>query len=115
MLEWVPWILLAIVVFFWFGGQRTSQTKRLALESFVIYLLLDDHIRENSTQKFVAWVAETPAKDAMDLGMRGHRAVSRFADDLHNAPEMSSLLGANAVLWNFKKDMTGADIGATES
>lgn len=78
---------------------RKCLQQQLSLESYVIYLLLDDEIRQNHKSKLQEWIRNTAAKDAAALGFSARSEMLGMAERL--AP--NSLLAANAMIWKQKK------------
>lgn len=78
-----------------------GQKQRLHLESYIMYLLLDDNIRADHRQKFQDWIKQTEAKDASDLSFKAHVCVADMAESL---AENGSLLYAQALAWDCKNN-----------
>ncbi len=94
---WIEWGLFALLLFFYIGSQRLSQRKRLNLRNYIVYLLLDDSIRNDHKTKFGQWVQQSNARDAMDLSTQASNVVENMADSLAAG---GSTLAAHAMLWN---------------
>lgn len=77
-------------------------TQRLALESYCIYLLLDDKIRDAHKADFIKWIRSNPATRADDLGQQAHQLIERMAMRLHE--QGNSLLASNGMLMQTKED-----------
>lgn len=90
------WILFAILLTWYFYSMRYNHLKRIHLDSYIVYLLLDDEIRENHKKKFGDWIRESDATNAMDLSLRAQKIIEDMSDNLSE----TSTLGAHAMLWN---------------
>ena len=100
------WILFAVLLIWFVGSMRISHKKRLHLNYYIAYLLLNDAIREKHKQDIVKWIQDSDAKDAMSLSLMVYRAAEDLADRLAtgdpNNPSSSSVLGAMAMICNCK-------------
>jgi hypothetical protein len=106
-MEVLGWILFTLLLVWFFMSTRLSQGKRLHLNYYIVYLLLDDTTRENHKRDFQKWIRESDAKDAMSLSFRACKFLENMADRLAAGdprnPSTSSVLGAHAMLWQYKK------------
>lgn len=83
---------------------RSKDTKTIFnLEAYIVYLLLNDDIREDHRQKFLGYLAENKplVKDAQDLSSRAFEAIQNISDELG---EKGSLLSAHSMIWNFDNE-----------
>jgi hypothetical protein len=94
---WIGWALFGILLFFYLGGQRLSQRKRLNLRNYIVYLLLDDSIRSDHKAKFGLWIQQSNAHDAMQLSSQASNVIENMADSLGAG---GSTLTAHSMLWN---------------
>ena len=101
------WILFVLLLIWFVGGMRISHNKRLHLNYYIVYLLLNDAIREKHKQNFVQYIQDSDAKDAMSLSLMAYKATEDLADRLTtgdpNNSSSSSALGAMAMIWECKK------------
>jgi len=107
MIGWVGGIgcgILALGLIFLFYSWRYSHQIRVNLRSYIIYLLLDDTIRNNHRRKFQDWINETDVGDALELSTKAIDVLENMADKLANAEESSSILASHAMLWNYKRN-----------
>jgi hypothetical protein len=96
MVEIVLGVLLIIAIVWHIQSKRYGVSRRLNLESYIIYLLMDDRIREDHRHKFCDWIKQVNATDAAHLGLMAHATVADMADSLSAG---GSLLAANAMVW----------------
>lgn len=77
--------------------------KRLNLESYIIYLLMNDEIRDDHRKKFLEWLeqAKPKAKDASDLSLTAHNVVAIMAEHLASG---GSMLAAHSIVWNYQNN-----------
>jgi hypothetical protein len=103
----LAWILFVVAVVWHIGSQRLNHRKRIALENYVIYLLLADELRTRHQADFRQWIARSDARDAMALSSAAHITVDGMAERLAagdpQQPATSSTLGAHSMLWNAKQ------------
>jgi hypothetical protein len=96
------WMLVvtgtALLALNFFSLYRKSIQRRLNLESYAIYLLLNDDIRENHKEKFKQWIAQATAKNAFDLAFDARNAIADIANRLAD----DSVLAASAMVWKEK-------------
>jgi hypothetical protein len=101
------WILFAGLLVWYFISMSLSQKKRLHLNYYMVYLLLDDTTREKHKQDLQKWIRESDANDASSLSFRAYKILEDMADRLAAGdprnPSTSSVLGAHAMLWQYKK------------
>jgi hypothetical protein len=90
------WILFAILLTWYFYSMKYNHLKRIHLENYIVYLLLNDEIRENHKKKFGDWIRESDARNAMDLSLRTQKTIENMSDNFSE----TSTLGAHAMLWN---------------
>ena len=103
----LPWILFAIAVVWHVFGMRLNHRKRIHLESYAIYLLIADGIRQQHKTSFETWIAQTLSPNALALSSAAHKVIDNMAEQLAAGDPTtgigSSVLGAHAMLWQFKK------------
>ena len=80
-----------------FGGYK----KRNNLESYIIFLLMDDKIREHHKQEFLSWIERTEVSDAQELSGRAHMAIGNMSEEF---AQHGSLLGAHSMIWEYKTE-----------
>ena len=102
-MSYVAWILLIILGAFVLKSVGYMHKKRLHLRSYVVLLFLRDDVREEHKQKFVDFVRNTEAENAMHLLSTAENAIEKLADQYALDAETSSVLRANALVWNLKK------------
>lgn len=78
-----------------------GRKEKRHLESYIIWLLMDDKFREIHKQKLQDWIKQSEAPDAHMLGFLGHKVVMNMAENL---ADNGSLLVAEKLLWNYKTD-----------
>lgn len=98
MTGWIGWVLFGLLLLWYFASQRFAHRKRLHLRNYVVYLLLDDTIRNDHKAKFEQWIRESDASNALELSSMAHSVIENMADSL--ASKGSSTLAAHAMLWN---------------
>lgn len=79
----------------------SGYTQCLALESYCIYLLLDDKIREAHKAELIKWVRSNSATQAADLGQQARELIEGMAISLHE--QRKSLIGSNVMLMQAKQ------------
>jgi hypothetical protein len=57
-----------------------SPSKRLHLDYYVVYLLLDDKIRDQHKQNFQQWIRDSKAPDASSLAFAVYKTIDNMAD-----------------------------------
>jgi hypothetical protein len=97
-MEWIGWGLFVLLLLLYFASMNFAHRKRLHLRNYIIYLLVDDSVREDHKAKFEQWIRQSSASNAMELSSRAHSVIENMADSL--ASEGSSTLAAHAMLWN---------------
>ena len=101
------WILFVLTLIWFVFSYRLSHKKRLRLNYYVVYLLLNDAIREKHKMDFEGWLQNAQAGDASSLTLKALTALEDMANRLAVGdpanPASSSVLGAHAMIWNFKK------------
>jgi hypothetical protein len=97
-MEWIGWVLFVLLLFWYFAGLNFSHRKRLHLRNYIVYLLIDDAIREDHKAKFGQWIRQSNERNALQLSSMTNNVIESMADSL--ASGGSSTLGAHAMLWN---------------
>jgi hypothetical protein len=100
---YVGWILFIISAIWFWKSYKYSQVKRIHLNSYIIFLLLRDNVREDHKQKFVDWVQNTEFKDANMLSIRASKVIEDLADRWAASDEGNLLLASHGLLWNLKR------------
>ncbi len=101
MLAWILFALSCVLfVLFFLPLYVRSQNKRNHLCDYAVLLLLSDEIRQEQRAKFIRWVHEDRAENAMALSSDAVFAVERVADGLAS----SAGLAAHAALWKEKNN-----------
>jgi hypothetical protein len=95
------WILFALVVLWYFASMRYVSNRSINLESYVVFLLLDDDVRANHKLKFQNWIAASKVDRADTLRARAGSLVQSVANDF--AEGGSSLLGSSSLIWSLYK------------
>jgi hypothetical protein len=90
------WIFAVAIVLWFVAAQRFSHRRRLHLRNYVVYLLLNDTIRNDHREKFEEWIRTSGARDAMQLGVRACNTIESMAESL----DKHTVLGAHSTLWN---------------
>ncbi len=76
------------------------------LISYIVYLLLDDDIREGQKKKFREWIRSENAPNAMALSSRARAAIQRSADVWAvgdpKEPLSGSTYASHAMIWKVK-------------
>lgn len=98
---WILVTVLSIATFSLFALNRYSHRKRLNQNTYIVYLLLSDEIREGQKRNFLAFLREERplAEDAEELTLSAFDAIEGVADKL---AESGSMLSAHAMIWNFE-------------
>src|SRR2546430_17672709 len=97
-MQWIGWVLFILLLIWFFASYTTSHRIRLNLRNYIVYLLLQDPIREYHKAKFEQWIQQSHAKDAMELSSAAHNVIEIMAGSL--ATKGGSTLAAHAMLWN---------------
>lgn len=95
------WILCGLVILWYLASMRHTSTRRINLESYVVFLLLDDSLRDNHKAKLQNWIKASGAERADKLRSRAGSAIQVLADDF--AESGSSLLGSSSLIWGLYK------------
>jgi hypothetical protein len=114
MLSVLGWILFGLLLIwfvtymrFSYKHMRFSHAKRLHLNYYTVYLLLDDEIRDHHKHNFQQWIRDSHAPDASSLSLAAYKTIENMADQLAigdpTRATTSSILGASSMLWNYKK------------
>jgi len=103
MFEMLGWVLFGIMLIWFFAFYRHSHQKRLNLNYYIVYLLLNDEIRKNHKLDFEKWIRESEANDAMSLSLQAYSVIENMSDRLADA-QTSSALGAHGMIWNYKQE-----------
>lgn len=101
----MTYVLIGIIIFLiiWFiFAYRLSHKTRLFLVSYIIYLLMDDSIKEDHQSKFKEWIRSHDYPDSLIFGRAANRTIERMAESLG---QHYSLLAANKMIWDYKEDM----------
>lgn len=110
MFEIFGWVLVGAAIVWCLKLYRYSQSKRLHLNCYITYLLLSDEVRAAQKQGFEQWLRGITAKDAQALSYAAYSAIENIADRLAagdpKKPGTSSIIGAHALLWSHKRDLT---------
>lgn len=85
------WALFGIAIIWYLMNQNYGATKANHLSSYIVYLLLDDDIREIQKKRFREWVH---APNGMALSRRAMAAIQRSADALAAGDPKRPLSGA---------------------
>jgi hypothetical protein len=85
-----------------FGKSSRDAQVIVNLQAYVVYLLLNDQIREDHKEKFLAYLSETKpnVKNAEQLTLQAVEAIVNIAQELGTK---GSSLSAHAMIWNFDK------------
>jgi hypothetical protein len=104
-MEYLCWGLLGLLILWYLLSMKYSQDRRLHLESYIVYLLLSDRIRETHKETFRQWILGADAPDAMKLSQRAGSVIQNMAEGLAKPEEgeVGSTLGAHAMLWRVKQ------------
>lgn len=105
------WICAGVLLVWFLASYRFSHKKRLNLNYYIVYLLLNDDIRESHKRKLEQWIHNSDAKDALSLALQAYSAVEQMADALSTSSP-SSAVGAVGILWQVKTGKLGATPGA---
>lgn len=102
---YVGWALFILTLLWAVKSLNYSHRKRLALNYYMAYLLLDDNMRQKHQANFVKWIKENDAPNASALAGQAWMALERMADSLAaGAPGVpGSALGATGMVWDVKK------------
>ena len=92
------WIVAGILLVWYLKSQKFCQEKRMNLNSYIVYLLMEDSLRDNHKEKFGEWIGSSDAKDATDLAIKASNTIDNMAETL--SKDGNSLLASNSMLWN---------------
>ena len=106
-MSYVGWILFVLAVFWGGKSLSFSHRKRLHLDYYVAYLLLNDDIRERHKKDFQQWIRSAEAPNASTLAAGAWSAIDRMADQLAEAPAGASVMGATGMIWQEKQVHAG--------
>jgi len=111
----LPWILFALAVAWHFFSLRLSIRRRIHLENYVVYLLMSDGIRQQHKADFERWIVQAKSPDALALSSAAHRVIDNMAERLGAGDPAiaasASILGAHAMIWQFKKGANSGGAG----
>ncbi len=96
-------VLLGIIAIWFFVSYRQGHQKSLNLNYYIVYLLLNDSIRQSHKQKFEMWIRDAEAKDAISLSLKAYEAIEGIADELADG-ELSSAVRSHGMICNYKKE-----------
>jgi hypothetical protein len=99
-MSYVGWVLFVLAVVWGMKSLSFSHRKRLHLDYYIAYLLLDDGIREKHKRDFQGWIRSVEAPNASVLAMGAWSAIDRMADQLAEAPGTSSW-APSCSLWRW--------------
>jgi len=100
-------VILGLLVLYLWGLVRLSHKKRLNQNAYIVYLLMNDEIRNTQRAKLLTYLHETKPQVARadQLTKLTLDAIEGVADQL---AQRGSLLNAHAMLWNFDAEEQGA-------
>jgi hypothetical protein len=104
-MSYVGWVLFVLTLVWAVKSMNFSHQKRLALNYYMAYLLLDDGMRQKHQADLLKWIKESDAPNASTLARRTWFALERMADTLAAGASgvPGSALGATGMLWTVKK------------
>jgi len=100
-MTWIGWILFLLMVIWYVASQNFCQRKRNHLRCYTVSLLLNDLVRNDHKAKFEQWIAQSNARNAMQLSIAAFNVIDNMAEKLAMGAG-SSILGAHAELWNLR-------------
>jgi hypothetical protein len=104
-MKYVLGVLLVLGLIWWWLSINYSHTKRLHLNHYAVYLLLNDDIRTRHAADFRRWLQQASATDADQLTFLADKVIEDMADRLaYGSP--GSLLGARAMAWEVHQATT---------
>jgi len=96
-MSWAGWILFGLMCVWYVASQNFSHKKRLHLRSYVIFLLLNDAVRDDHKGKLADWIQKSDALSPKELHDRADSVIENMADRF--AVSGNSLLAAVSLLW----------------
>jgi hypothetical protein len=96
------WLLFGVLLWWYVFSVKYAHSRRCHLRSYLVYLLLDDNIREDHKEKFREWITQRHMSDASSLGYAAHNVIEIVAEKLANG-NAPSLSAANALIWRVKQ------------
>ncbi len=98
------WIVVGVcllVLLFLIIALKHSHTKRIHLQSYIVYLLLEDTIRQDHKNKFITYIKELDESNIENIELLASNAIEVMSDGL--AEEGNSLLASKAMLLNINR------------
>ena len=93
MINNLGWIFFAIIMLWHFYSLSHNHKKRNHLGCYIIYLLLNDEIREDHKKKFGDWIKGSDIPHATKLTFNALFTIEKMADT-------SNLLDASGMVWH---------------
>ncbi len=100
MWTWI-WAGIAVLLFFALGRAKMKwREEDRALQSCIMFLLLDDEVRADRQMKLRTWVRDFQATDAPASAAEAHIAIGNWVANWASGGHLSS--GAHTKLWQVK-------------
>lgn len=74
------WALFGVALIWYWMSKNHGARQSNHLSYYIVYLLLDDEIRETQKKRFREWIRSEKAPGAMALSARALAAIQRSAD-----------------------------------
>lgn len=101
------WIFFGLAGIWYVAAMRYSQTRRGHLQNYILFLLLDDRIRQAHQAALQRWIAAEPATTAIQLSTAAQGVVDHMAEqlarDIPDQPGTNAFLHAHRLLWYAKQ------------
>ena len=120
MFEISSWVLVGAVVVWCLRLYSHSHSKRLHLNCYITFLLLNDEFRSKQKQNFEEWLRANRAnKKPQTLSHTAYTVIEELADRLaagspkKGGGEGSLVLGSHSLLWNYSDPIPCPECGST--
>ncbi|MDO8476649.1 MAG: hypothetical protein Q7W02_10765 [Candidatus Rokubacteria bacterium] len=107
------WALFGVALIWYWMSKNYGARQSNHLSFYIVYLLLDDDIREKQKKRFREWIRSEKAPGAMALSMRAIAAIQRSADVFAvGDPQQGvggSALQSHHMIWRVKNEPDTVD------
>ena len=79
---WVGIGISVLMIIYLIYSLNYSHRKRNNLTNYMVYLLLNDEIRNDHSIKFVNWIKELSEDDSKNIGIMASQTLEQMADGL---------------------------------
>lgn len=94
------WILFIIASIFYVASMTYSQRKRVRLQAYTLYILLNDEIRNDHKKGLQYFINTSKSTDSSLLYNEASFTIDKMANDLSD--KVGLLLVVSKIMWDFK-------------